>query len=121
MEELYVKYKDDLEILAFPCNNFGWQEPGTNEEIAAFAVERGATFPVLGKVECENGDDTVPVFKFLRQSVDGGILGQSIKWNFTKWITDKNGVPIKRYGPQTSPLSFESDIVEIIEASKDSK
>jgi glutathione peroxidase-family protein len=64
-----------LEILAFPCNNFGGQEPGTNEEIQSFAISKGAKFPVLGKVECDNGDKTIPLYQFLKEAVPGGILG----------------------------------------------
>lgn len=110
-----------FEILAFPCNNFGKQEPGTNEEILAFAKSKGATFPVLGKVECENGAATHPVYKYLKSVLDNGMLGPSLKWNFTKFLCDAEGVPVKRYGPQESPLSFEKDIVALLENGKLSK
>jgi glutathione peroxidase len=115
LQKLYEKYSDKgLEIFAFPCNNFGKQEPGTNLEVASFASSKGATFPLFGKVECENYDKTHPLFQFLRNSLSGGILGQSIKWNFTKFLCDANGVPKKRFGPQTNPMSFENDIKELI-------
>lgn len=115
---LYEKYGDDLEILAFPCNNFGAQEPGTNAEIVQFAKGKGATFPILGKVDCENGDKTVPVFMFLRASIPNGIFGQGLKWNFCKFLCDKNGIPVKRYMPITNPLGIESDIQEMIKSAK---
>ena len=74
-----------LEILAFPCNSF-LQEPGTNEDVLAFIKSRGVTFPVLGKLECENGRSTNPLYKFLKQSgPSGGVLGNSLKWNYTKY------------------------------------
>jgi glutathione peroxidase len=75
LQQLYEKYSADLEILGFPCNNFGKQEPGSNEEIRAFATGKGATWPVLGKLDCENGNDTAPLYKFLRSGLSGGILG----------------------------------------------
>lgn len=99
-----------LEILAFPCNNFSSQEPGTNSEVLAFAKSKGATFPIMGKIECENGNKTSPLYRFLRASLSGGILGRSLKWNYTKFLCDKEGIPIKRFGPTDSPLSFEKDI-----------
>lgn len=115
---LYEKYGDDLEILAFPCNNFGSQEPGTNAEIVEFATSKGAKFPILGKVDCENGLQTVPVFNFLRASIPNGIFGQGLKWNFCKFLCDKNGIPVKRFMPITSPLQIEADIRELISNSK---
>ena len=104
-----------LEILAFPCNNFGGQEPGSNAQIHSFAKSKGANFPILGKIECENGDQTAPVYSFLRNSVKCGMLGQSLKWNFTKFLCDADGVPVKRYGPTDSPMSFEKDIKKILD------
>jgi glutathione peroxidase len=118
MQELYEKYNGDLEILAFPCNNFAGQEPGTNAEIVEFARKKGATFPIFGKIECESGEATVPLYKFLRSSLDNWIWGQGLKWNFTKFLCDKDGKPVKRYGPHLSPLSFEGDIKSIIEQAK---
>jgi glutathione peroxidase len=116
--QLYEKYSSKgLEVLAFPCNNFGSQEPGTNAEIKAFAVNKGATFPILGKLDCENGEKTHPVYQFLRASLSGGILGQSLKWNFTKFLCDPEGVPTKRYGPTQSPMTMENDIIKLLEGS----
>jgi glutathione peroxidase len=76
LQQLYEKHSANLEILGFPCNNFGRQEPGTNSEIAAFAAGKGATFPILGKLECENGEQTAPLYQFLRNSLYAGVLGQ---------------------------------------------
>lgn len=106
--------ENGLEILAFPCNNFGGQEPGTNEEILQFAKDHGATYPVLGKLECDNGDKTHPVYQYLKGSLDNGIIGQGLKWNFAKFLCDANGVPVKRYIPTTGPLAIEADIVELL-------
>jgi glutathione peroxidase-family protein len=103
-----------LEILAFPCNNFGSQEPGTNEEILAFTKSQGVTFPVIGKLECDNGDKTHPVYQYLKSSVSGW-SGAGLKWNFAKFLCDANGKPVKRYLPVTNPLSIEDDILAVIE------
>jgi len=106
-----------LEILAFPCNNFGSQEPGTNQEIELFATEKkGATFPVFGKLECEHSDpaQTHPLYQYLKTSVPAGITGQGLKWNFAKFLCDENGVPVDRYLPITSPFKIEKDIVDLL-------
>lgn len=123
MQELYDKYgpssaNPGLEILAFPCNNFGKQEPGTNSQILEFARGKGASFPVLGKLECENGDATHPFFVFLKQSIPNGLLGQGLKWNFTKFLCNKDGIPVKRFGPIQNPMSFEGDIAALINDEK---
>ena len=115
---MYEKYSDDLEILAFPCNNFGAQEPGTNAEILEFALNKGAKYPVLGKLECENGDKTAPFYQYLRASIPNGLFGQGLKWNFSKFLCDKNGVPVKRYAPTSSPLTIVGDIEELIKNAK---
>ncbi|KAI4341729.1 hypothetical protein MLD38_026419 [Melastoma candidum] len=110
LSELYGRYKDKgLEILAFPCNQFLKQEPGTSEEAAEFACKRyKAEYPIFRKVHC-NGPKTDPVFQFLK-SRKPGFLGTRIKWNFTKFLVDKQGRVIQRYGPITPPLSIEADI-----------
>lgn len=110
LTELYNKYKDKgLEILAFPCNQFLKQEPGTSEEAEQFACTRyKAEYPIFKKVRV-NGPDTAPVYKFLKAN-KGGFLGSRIKWNFTKFLVDKEGHVIERYGPTTTPLAIESDI-----------
>ncbi|KAL5168069.1 putative phospholipid hydroperoxide glutathione peroxidase [Glycine soja] len=107
LNQLYEKYKGKgLEILAFPCNQFGAQEPGTNEEIVEFACTRfKAEFPIFDKVDV-NGDNAAPLYKFLKSS-KGGLFGDSIKWNFSKFLVDKDGNVVDRYAPTTSPLSIE--------------
>jgi len=113
LQQLYAKYAEKgLEILAFPCNQFGKQEPGTNEEIKAFVAKKGATFKLFDKVDV-NGKNTHPLFLFLRKELKG-TLGSSIKWNFTKFLCDRSGKPVKRYGPPTKPLSFEQDIAGLL-------
>ncbi len=110
LEKLYEKYKNQgLVILGFPCNQFGKQEPGVGEEIQEFCqINYGVTFPIFDKVDI-NGSNTHPIFKYLKSNL-GGFLGSSIKWNFTKFVIDKNGKPIKRFGPTTKPEDMESFI-----------
>lgn len=110
LEKLYEKYKDKgLVILGFPCNQFGKQEPGVGEEIEEFCqVNYGVSFPIFDKVNV-NGSSTHPIFKYLKSNL-GGLLGSSIKWNFTKFVIDKNGKPIKRFSPITKPEDMESFI-----------
>ncbi|XP_072975553.1 probable glutathione peroxidase 5 [Typha angustifolia] len=110
LTELYNKYKGkDFEILAFPCNQFLRQEPGTDQEIKEFACTRfKAEYPIFQKVRV-NGPNTAPVYKFLKTSKPG-FLGSRIKWNFTKFLVGKEGEVIARYGTSTAPLSIEKDI-----------
>ncbi|KAM3200155.1 putative phospholipid hydroperoxide glutathione peroxidase [Capsicum annuum] len=110
LNHLYEKYKDQgMEILAFPCNQFGAQEPGTNDEIVEFACTNfKSEFPIFDKIEV-NGENTSPVYKFLK-SAKWGLLGDNIQWNFAKFLVDKNGQVSDRYYPTTSPLSIERDI-----------
>ncbi|PKI70597.1 probable glutathione peroxidase 5 [Punica granatum] len=110
LTQLYNKYKEKgLEILAFPCNQFLRQEPGTSEEAQEFACTRyKAEYPIFKKVRV-NGPDATPVYKFLKSNASG-FLGSRIKWNFTKFLVNKEGQVIKRYGPTTSPLAIEADI-----------
>ncbi|KAI4315408.1 hypothetical protein L6164_028222 [Bauhinia variegata] len=114
LNQLYEKYKNQgLEILAFPCNQFGEQEPGTNEQIVEFACTRfKAEFPIFDKVDV-NGDNTAPLYKFLKSS-KGGLFGDNIKWNFAKFLVDKDGNVVERYAPTTSPLSIEKDIKKLL-------
>uniref|UniRef100_A0A0D6R791 Glutathione peroxidase n=1 Tax=Araucaria cunninghamii TaxID=56994 RepID=A0A0D6R791_ARACU len=114
LNQLYQNYKDqEFEILAFPCNQFAGQEPGTNEQIQEVACTRfKAEFPIFDKVEV-NGKDAAPIYKFLKAS-KGGFLGDGIKWNFTKFLVDKNGNVVSRYAPVTSPLKIEKDIKHLL-------
>lgn len=115
LEELYKKYQDKgLIILGFPCNQFGGQEPGSNEEIQAFcSLNYGVNFPVLGKIDV-NGDQTDPLFKYLKEKAPGILGSEMIKWNFTKFLVNKEGVVVKRYAPQTEPKDIEDDINELL-------
>lgn len=114
LAEIYEKYKDQgLEIFAYPCNQFGKQEPGTSEEIKSFAQDTmKATFPLFEKVDV-NGENADPVFKFLRARL-GGLFGNSIKWNFTKFLVTHEGIPKTRYAPITAPNSIVSDIEKLL-------
>ncbi|OVA03848.1 Glutathione peroxidase [Macleaya cordata] len=107
LSHIYEKYKPQgFEILAFPCNQFGAQEPGSNTEIKQFACTRfKAEFPIFDKVDV-NGPNTAPVYQFLKSSA-GGFLGDLIKWNFEKFLIDKNGKVVERYPPTTSPFQIE--------------
>ncbi|XP_073298764.1 probable phospholipid hydroperoxide glutathione peroxidase [Primulina huaijiensis] len=115
LTKLYEKYKDQgLEILAFPCNQFGSQEPGTNEQIQEFACTRfKAEYPIFDKIEV-NGSNAAPIYKYMK-SVKGGLFGDSIKWNFSKFLVDKEGRVVDRYAPTTSPSSIEKDIKKLLE------
>ncbi|KAH9727728.1 putative glutathione peroxidase 2 [Citrus sinensis] len=109
---LYEKYKNqDFEVLAFPCNQFAGQEPGSNEEIQEVACTMfKAEFPIFDKIDV-NGKNAAPIYKFLK-SEKGGFLGDAIKWNFTKFLVNKEGKVVERYAPTTSPLKIE-DAVKI--------
>ncbi|XP_062074290.1 probable phospholipid hydroperoxide glutathione peroxidase isoform X1 [Humulus lupulus] len=114
LSQLYQKYKDQgLEILAFPCNQFGAQEPGSNDEIVEFACTRfKAEYPIFDKVDV-NGDNAAPIYKYLKSS-KGSLFGDSIKWNFSKFLVDKEGKVVDRYAPTTSPLSIEKDVKKLL-------
>ncbi|KAL3506700.1 hypothetical protein ACH5RR_032082 [Cinchona calisaya] len=114
---LYEKYKDQgFEILAFPCNQFAWQEPGTNDEIQETACTRfKAEFPIFEKIDV-NGKNAAPLYKFLK-SEKGGLLVDAIKWNFTKFLVNKEGKVVERYAPRTSPLQIEKDIQNLLSSS----
>jgi len=115
LEELYEKYKDrGLEILGFPCNQFGKQDPGSNDEIQEFCqLNYGVSFPMFGKIEV-NGSGTDPLFKHLKQEAPG-LLGSRIKWNFTKFLIDTEGKVVKRYAPTVKPEDIEKDILELLD------
>ncbi|KAH7285120.1 hypothetical protein KP509_33G014100 [Ceratopteris richardii] len=121
LARLYKKLKgENFEILAFPCNQFAGQEPGTNQQIKEFACSRfKAEYPIFDKVDV-NGFNTAPVYKFLKTGKSTGLFGSSfaenIKWNFTKFLVDKNGQVYKRYEPSTSPLAIEKDIRNLLKA-----
>jgi glutathione peroxidase len=110
MQELYARYRErGFEILAFPCNQFGHQEPGADDEIKEFCeTNYGVEFPLFAKIEV-NGDEAHPLYKFLK-SEKTGLLGDAIKWNFTKFLVDKRGNVVDRYAPMTPPRSIAADI-----------
>ncbi|PKA64824.1 putative glutathione peroxidase 4 [Apostasia shenzhenica] len=128
LTELYKKYKNrdvyvsyfchaDFEILAFPCNQFLKQEPGTSQDAKEFACTRyQAEYPIFQKVRV-NGRDAVPVYKFLKES-KGGFMGSRIKWNFTKFLIDRDGKVTGRYSPTTAPLSIEVHILHLFTESQ---
>lgn len=105
LEQLSKEYKDKLVVVGFPANNFGGQEPGTNEEIGAFCQKNfGVTFPLAAKVSVK-GDDTAPIFKFLTEKEENGVKNTSIMWNFTKFLLDENGRLIDSFVSTTKPTS----------------
>jgi len=110
LQQLYETYADrGLVVLGFPCNQFANQEPGTSDDVAEFCqANYGVTFPMFEKVDV-NGKDAHPLYAWLR-SQKGGLLGNSIKWNFTKFLVDRDGTVIERYSPTTTPASLARDI-----------
>jgi glutathione peroxidase len=115
LEEVYEKYKDrGFVILGFPCNQFAGQDPGSNDQIQEFCqLNYGVKFPMFGKIDV-NGSNAHPLFKFLT-SEKPGILGiEAIKWNFTKFLIDKDGNPVKRYAPSTKPEEITPDIEKLL-------
>jgi len=116
LEKLHQEYADQgLVVLGFPCNQFGSQDPGSNEEIGEFCERNyGVSFPMFEKVDV-NGDDAHPLFSWLREE-KGGVLGDAIKWNFTKFLVGKDGTVIRRYGSTTKPEKIASDIEKALAA-----
>ena len=115
LEKIYQKYKDkDLVVLGFPCNQFGSQEKGTSDEISEFCqVNYGVSFQMFEKIEV-NGKNAHPLYKYLKSELGGGLFGSKIKWNFTKFVIDKNGIPVKRFAPTTKPEKMEKFLEEIL-------
>jgi len=105
-------YARGLRILCFPCNQFGKQEQGGAEEIRAFADGYGVKFDMFAKIDV-NGSDAHPVFRFLRKALPD-ILGSSIKWNWTKFLVDRDGKPIQRFSPPANPLSLKPAIEDLL-------
>lgn len=114
LEELYQKYKaQGLEVVAFPCDQFGHQEPGSDEEIASFCEKNyGVTFPLMEKTEV-NGDGAHPVFRFLKKRAPG-LLVSSIKWNFTKFLVAPDGKSVERFAPNTPPERLSRSIEKVL-------
>ena len=114
LEELYEKYKDQgFVILGFPCNQFGAQEPGDNAEIKNFCTSTfSVTFPMMSKVDV-NGESADPLYKFLKKE-KGGILGDDIKWNFTKFLVDREGRVVDRFASQKTPKALEKEVEKLL-------
>ena len=115
LEKLYQKHKNQgLIILAFPCNQFANQESGSSEDIKEFCqVNYGVSFPIFEKIEV-NGKNAHPIFKYLKSILSGGIFGSRIKWNFTKFVIDSKGIPVKRFSPSTKPEKMEKSIQQLL-------
>ena len=110
LEQLHQQYADQgLVVLGFPCNQFGSQDPGSNAEIGAFCQKNyGVSFPMFEKIDV-NGDEAHPLYQWLREE-KGGVLGDAIKWNFTKFLIGRDGTVLKRYGSTTKPEKIAPDI-----------
>ena len=115
LEKLQNNFSSEVfSVLAFPCNQFGGQEPGTNEQITEFcSLNYGNTFPIFSKIDV-NGENAHPLFNFLTSEKKGLLGTQKIKWNFTKFLINKDGEPVNRYGSSTTPEQIQSDIEKLI-------
>jgi glutathione peroxidase len=115
LEKLYEKYKSrGFEVLGFPCNQFGGQEPGTDEEIQSFCTGTfGLNFPIFAKIDV-NGDRADPLFVYLKKEAKGILGTEAVKWNFTKFLIDKNGKVVTRFAPNDEPESLEKDIEKLL-------
>lgn len=117
LEALYQKYHTQgFEVLGFPCNQFGGQDPATNNEIGAFCQKNyGVSFPMFAKVNVK-GPEAHPIFRFLTREAKGVLGTQSIKWNFTKFLINKEGKVVNRYAPTTKPEMIAEDIEQLLKA-----
>lgn len=119
LEVLYQRYQSQgLEILAFPCNQFAGQEPGSNEEIAEFCYSQfNISFSLFQKINV-NGEETHPLFQYLKEKAPGVLGSKSIKWNFTKFLISSDAQTVLRYSPKTSPSSLEGEIKKFLTYTK---
>ena len=115
LEKLFQDYREQgFEVLAFPCNQFGGQEPGEAEEIEQFCkVNFGLTFPLMQKVDV-NGENASPLFDWMKGEAPGLMGSKAIKWNFTKFLVDREGNVVKRYAPQDTPARIARDIEKLL-------
>jgi glutathione peroxidase len=115
LEALYQQHKGKgLEVLGFPCNQFGAQEPGTAEEIESFCeINYGVTFPLFAKIDV-NGKDAAPLYQYLKAAKPGLLGSEAIKWNFTKFLVDPEGNVVERYAPNAEPASIAPDIEKLL-------
>ncbi|HEY8243537.1 MAG TPA: glutathione peroxidase [Casimicrobiaceae bacterium] len=115
LEQLFQKlHGKGLEVLGFPCNQFGAQEPGDEKAIEQFCeINYGVTFPLFAKVDV-NGDDASPLFKHLKSAKKGILGSEAIKWNFTKFLIDREGNVVERFAPKTEPKELEADVAKLL-------
>ena len=115
LEELYRQYQaQGLEVLGFPCDQFGHQEPGNAAEIKSFcSLTYEVTFPLFAKIEV-NGDGAAPLYQFLKKEQSGLLGSEAIKWNFTKFLVSREGRVVKRYAPTTTPAEIGKDIAALL-------
>ncbi len=107
LQALYEKYKEKLVIIGFPANNFGGQEPGSNDEIKSFCQKNyGVSFPMAAKISVK-GDDIAPIYKWLTVKEENGVLDATVKWNFNKFLLDENGLMIAYFPSKVAPMSEE--------------
>jgi glutathione peroxidase len=115
LETLYKKmHARGLEVLGFPCNQFGAQEPGGEEEIESFCeVNYGVTFPMFAKIDV-NGKNAAPLYEYLKTAKPGLLGSEAIKWNFTKFLVDRKGKVVERYAPKVEPEAIAADIEKLL-------
>lgn len=115
LQQIYNQYKDNgFSVLGFPCNQFGSQEPGSEDKISEFcSINYGVNFPMFAKVEV-NGENAHPLFQYLKEEAPGELESKAIEWNFTKFLVDRNGQVIGRYAPNVSPTDISSDIEKFL-------
>jgi glutathione peroxidase len=115
LEEIYNKYSaKGLEVLGFPCNQFGYQDPGKNEKIEEFCqLNYGVSFPMFAKIDV-NGPNAHPLFSHLKEAVPGVMGSKRIKWNFTKFLVDAEGNVVNRFAPATTPAAIEEEISKLL-------
>lgn len=115
LQKLYERFKErGFEILGFPCNQFGFQEPGSDQEIGQFCtLNYGVSFPVFSKIAV-NGSDAIPLYQFLKHQAPGLLGSEAIKWNFTKFLIDREGKVVGRFAPNASPESLESQVETLL-------
>lgn len=114
LEAMYEELKENVVILGFPCNQFGAQEPGNSDEIKSFcSLTYDVKFPLFSKIDV-NGDNAAPLYQFLKKEKPGLLGSEAIKWNFTKFLVDRNGNVVKRYAPTDSPESIKKDLSKML-------
>jgi glutathione peroxidase len=115
LQDIYARHRDKgFEVLGFPCNQFGAQEPGDEKEIASFcSLNYGVTFPMFAKIDV-NGDDAHPLYRHLKGEKKGLIGSEAIKWNFTKFLVDRDGATVARFGPQDTPALIERKLLPLL-------